>query len=82
MEKVSCNHEDFFSDDGIFAVKERTVYEYSERCCQCGYELLPGEEAMALNNGDLIHESCWNDYAEENAAFFGNKFIYSDGSEV
>ena len=60
----------------------RTAYDNTEKCCSCGYPVLTGETAMALHNGDLIHESCWGDYADENADYFGKKFTYTYGSEV
>lgn len=81
MSKDNLGNGDFFSDDGIFSVKERTCYEYSEKCCHCGYELLCGEDALVLNNGDVIHESCWTDYADENIDTFGRRIVYSDGND-
>ncbi len=59
----------------------RTAFDDTEKCCSCGYPILRGEDAMALNNGDLIHRSCWCDYADENPDYFGKTFKYSYGSE-
>ena len=74
---------EILSEDGIFAVKHSTVFDNAEKCCQCGYAILPGEEALQIYvNGDVIHKECWQDYADENTKIFGKDFVCRDDSEV
>lgn len=36
-------------------------------CCSCGCEIRRGErQAKVYSTGDIIHEECWSDYAEDN----------------
>lgn len=41
--------------------------ETEEKCMYCGYPIERGEEkAKVLTTGDVIHKTCWIDYAEDN----------------
>ncbi len=74
---------EILSEDGIFSAKKSTYLDNAEKCCHCGFELLPGEEAVEIFiNGDVIHKSCWNEYADENACVFGKDFILRDDRSV
>lgn len=78
--KIEITEDEVLSDDGIFAPKYETMYDNAEKCCFCGCALLPGEKAIQLYaNGDLIHRSCWQEYAEEYTDAFGKEFICEDG---
>lgn len=73
--KYEKQEEELLSDDGIFAVKKSTYFDCCDKCCQCGFELLPGEDAVEIYaTGDVIHKGCWNEYADENADIFGKSF--------
>lgn len=38
-----------------------------QRCRYCGYEIRRGQKrAQVCSTGDMIHEECWQDYAEDN----------------
>jgi len=77
--KLDIREEELLSEDGIFAQKYNTTFDNAEKCCQCGYPILEGEEALQLYiNGDVIHKECWQEYAEENASSFGKDFILSE----
>ena len=68
------------AEDGIFGRKHRETFDHAECCASCGFELLSGEEAMEVGDtGELIHKSCWNEYADENAERFGKTFLYGEG---
>ncbi len=70
---------ELLSDDGIFCVREKHFMENLDRCALCGFELLPGEDAFALySSGDIIHKSCWCEYADDNSSFFGKAFTVRD----
>ena len=77
--KLEITEEEILSDDGIFAPKYTTMYDNAEKCCFCGCAMLPGEVAMQLfSNGDVLHRSCWQEYADEYAETFGKEFEYED----
>ncbi len=77
--KYEEQEEEFLSEDGIFFKKGREHFDNAEKCCHCGFELLPGEEAIVLfSTGDVLHKNCWNEYADENTSFFGKSFVYSE----
>lgn len=79
--KYIQQEEVLLSEDGILSVKHRDYINNAEKCSQCGFELLPGEEVVEIHtNGELIHKSCWCEYADENLDIFGSSFFYSDGS--
>ncbi len=41
------------------------------RCAQCGYPLGADEDiSLIIASGDLIHTSCWEEYAEDNKGEF------------
>ncbi len=80
--KFEQQEEMLLADDGILAVRHSAYIDNAEKCCQCGFELLPGEEVMEIHtSGDIIHKSCWCEYADENHKVFGNSFLYSDGTD-
>ncbi len=80
--KYEEQEEMLLSEDGILSVKHRDYIDNAEKCCQCGFELLPGEQAMEIHiSGDLIHKSCWCEYADENPDIFGKSFVFSDGAD-
>lgn len=38
-------------------------------CAQCGYRFIKGDDALRIRQtGDIIHESCWMDYADDNVS--------------
>lgn len=79
--KYLQQEQELLSEDGILSVKQKDYINNAEKCCHCGFELLPGEEVMEIHtSGDIIHKSCWCEYADENLDIFGNSFVYSDGS--
>lgn len=80
LRKYKEHEEEFLSEDGIFFSKGRERFDNAEKCCHCGFELLPGEEVITLfGSGDIIHKNCWNEYADENTSYFGKCFVYSEG---
>ena len=77
--KLEITEDEILSDDGIFAAKYNTIYDNAEKCCQCGFAIMPGEDAVQIYvNGDVIHKQCWQDYADENAGAFGKDFVCDD----
>ena len=77
--KYEEQEENIMCEDGIFSKKQTESFENLEKCCHCGFELLPGEEAIEIfDSGDIIHRSCWNEYADENCDSFGKIFVLSD----
>ena len=81
--KLEITEDEILCDDGIFSVKERMSYDNAEKCSHCGFELLPGEEAMEIFvNGDIIHKSCWCEYADENPELFTKDFVFSDDALI
>lgn len=50
-------------EEGVFAA----ISEEFVKCAYCGYEILPGEEAVKVGmTNDIIHRQCWCEYAEDN----------------
>ena len=77
--KPEAMEEELLSEDGIFARKYSTVYDNAEKCCQCGYPIIPGEQALQIYcNGDVIHKECWLDYAEENTQALCKSFVIDE----
>lgn len=57
LEEEGYFETDDYYDDGFEA----------EKCHYCGCAILSGQlKARVYTTGDIIHEACWQDYAEEN----------------
>ena len=55
----------------------------AEKCMYCGYEIMPHEcKAQVLAPGDIIHEKCWQDYADENFYELCCVLNHTDGAET
>lgn len=80
--KLQITEDELLSDDGIFSIKQKERFDNAEKCCYCGYEMLDGEEAVEIYcNGDVIHKSCWTEYADENMEVFGKCFTTNNNNQ-
>lgn len=62
----------FLREDGI----KLCACSSDEKCVHCGFPILPGEEVLELlDNCDIIHRQCWEEFAEENLDLFARSYV-------
>ena len=71
--KYCFDEDEFFEDESycIASIARQAALDNCEKCVQCGFPVVPGEEALELQaNGDIIHRQCLEEYIEENLDIF------------